>query len=78
MKFSAFVLVSTVVHIIFFLSIFNIYFTSPVIHGISEISTEGKVTPPASRLVLFVADGLRADKFFEPALSGEYRNPFLQ
>lgn len=34
--------------------------------------------PPAKRLVLLVADGLRADKFFEPDERGRYRAPFLR
>lgn len=34
--------------------------------------------PPAKRLVLIIADGLRADKFFEPDSEGEYRAPFLR
>ncbi|KAI3474853.1 hypothetical protein Pfo_030164 [Paulownia fortunei] len=33
---------------------------------------------PAKRLVLLVADGLRADKFFEPDSDGNYRAPFLR
>ena len=34
--------------------------------------------PPAKRLVLFVADGLRADKFFELDESGRSRAPYLR
>ncbi|XWS40792.1 hypothetical protein CRYUN_Cryun17cG0025900 [Craigia yunnanensis] len=33
---------------------------------------------PAKRLVLLVADGLRADKFFEPDSEGNFRAPFLR
>lgn len=70
------VFASIVVHSILFFSVFDIYFTSPIINGIKEIWPN--IPPPASRLVLFVADGLRADKFFEPDLSGSYRNLFLR
>ncbi|MCO5610597.1 hypothetical protein L7F22_064836 [Adiantum nelumboides] len=37
-----------------------------------------RIQPPAKRLVLFIADGLRADKFFEMDASGRYRAPFLR
>ncbi|KAM5574272.1 hypothetical protein ABKV19_013653 [Rosa sericea] len=33
---------------------------------------------PAKRLVLLVADGLRADKFFESDAAGKFRAPFLR
>ncbi|KAK6163707.1 hypothetical protein DH2020_000571 [Rehmannia glutinosa] len=32
----------------------------------------------AKRLVLLVADGLRANKFFEPDSDGNYRAPFFR
>ncbi|KAB0356208.1 hypothetical protein FD754_000364, partial [Muntiacus muntjak] len=44
------------VHFVFFASIFNMYFTSPLIHGMTPQFTP--LPPPAKRLVLFVADGL--------------------
>ena len=34
--------------------------------------------PPAKRLVLFVADGLRADKLFELDEQHQTRAPFLR
>ncbi|XP_004579512.2 GPI ethanolamine phosphate transferase 1 [Ochotona princeps] len=64
------------VHLVFFVSIFDIYFTSPLVHG-----TTPRVTPlpaPAKRLVLFVADGLRADSFYELDANGSSRAPFLR
>lgn len=36
------------------------------------------VPAPARRLVLFVADGLRADKFFELDEQGNSRAPYLR
>lgn len=47
------------------LSIFDIYFKSPVISGIPDQRTDYE--PPADRLVLLVADGLRADTFYDYA-----------
>ena len=58
-----FIFFGFLLHIILFYSIFDIYFTSPIIHGVPHHSNP--LTPPANRLVLFSADGLRADKFFE-------------
>lgn len=44
------------------LSIFDIYFKSPINSGIPVRRVD--YDPPADRLVLFVADGLRADTFY--------------
>lgn len=65
-----------VLHAVYMLSIFDIYFKSPIVHGMDPVSP--RFTPPAKRLVLLVADGLRADKFFEPDSDGNYRAPFLR
>lgn len=46
-------------------SIFDIYFKSPIISGIPIQPVDYE--PPADRLVLFVADGLRADTFYSYA-----------
>ncbi|BFZ12644.1 hypothetical protein BsWGS_15683 [Bradybaena similaris] len=61
------------VHLVLFYSIFDIYFTSPLVHGMTPV--KAPLAAPSRRLVLFVADGLRADKFFE---SGHSRTPFLR
>lgn len=50
-------------HVVFVLSIFDMYFTSPVLRGL--MSPEAPRGSPAKRVVLLVADGLRADTFFE-------------
>ncbi|XP_029002551.1 GPI ethanolamine phosphate transferase 1 isoform X2 [Betta splendens] len=68
-----FFLVGLTVHVVFFLSIFDIYFTSPLVHGMTPHATP--LEPPASRLVLLVADGLRADSLFTPSIS---RTPYLR
>ncbi|XP_053322409.1 GPI ethanolamine phosphate transferase 1 [Spea bombifrons] len=64
------------VHLVFFASIFDIYFTSPLIHGMTPQQTP--LPPPAKRLVLFVADGLRADTFFELDENSTSRAPYLR
>lgn len=51
-----------IVHVIFLLSIFDIYFKSPIISGIQV--QKNNVQHPAKRLILIVADGLRADSFY--------------
>uniref|UniRef100_L7M6U1 GPI ethanolamine phosphate transferase 1 n=1 Tax=Rhipicephalus pulchellus TaxID=72859 RepID=L7M6U1_RHIPC len=64
------------VHIVFLFSIFDIYFKSPIIHGLPAY--EVPLPSPASRLVLIVADGLRADKIFELQKNGTSRAPYLR
>lgn len=54
-----------VVQLMLLLSIFDIYFKSPIIRGIPDQSVDYE--PLADRLVLFVADGLRADTFYNYA-----------
>jgi len=51
--------------VILLLSIFDIYFKSPIINGIPDQNVD--YNPPADRLVLFVGDGLRADTFYNYA-----------
>ncbi|CAA7397835.1 unnamed protein product [Spirodela intermedia] len=70
------VLVGIVLHAVYMLSIFDIYFKSPVVHGMDAVPQ--RISAPAKRLVLLVADGLRADKFFEPDSEGHFRAPFLR
>lgn len=64
------------VHFVFFASIFDIYFTSPLVHGMTPQVTP--LPPPAKRLVLFVADGLRADTLYELDEDGNSRAPFIR
>ena len=67
---------ATVVHLVLFVSIFDIYFTSPVESGM--LPQRSPTTPPAQRLVLFVADGLRADTIFSLDPKGISPAPFLR
>ncbi|KAH9503495.1 hypothetical protein Btru_068047 [Bulinus truncatus] len=76
MKIWQLIVVGVAVHIVFFYSIFDIYFTSPLVHGMTPV-TSGTLAP-SKRLVLFVADGLRADTFFELDDEHKRRAPFLR
>lgn len=62
-----FLAVAVVFHVIYIYSIFDIYFVSPVVSGMRAHKVERKqaAQTPARRLVLFVGDGLRADKAFQ-------------
>uniref|UniRef100_A0A2I3HS09 GPI ethanolamine phosphate transferase 1 n=1 Tax=Nomascus leucogenys TaxID=61853 RepID=A0A2I3HS09_NOMLE len=64
------------IHFVFFASIFDIYFTSPLVHGMTPRFTP--LPSPARRLVLFVADGLRADALYELDENGNSRAPFIR
>ncbi|XP_076991433.1 GPI ethanolamine phosphate transferase 1 [Tamandua tetradactyla] len=71
-----FFVLGLLVHFVFFASIFDIYFTSPLVHGMTPQFTP--LPPPAKRLVLFVADGLRADTLYELDEDGNSRAPFIR
>ena len=63
------------IHAIFFISVFDVYFRTPIIHGMEPQSSP--LEPEAKRLVLIIADGLRADTFFNYT-NETTRAPFLR
>ncbi|XP_024401012.1 uncharacterized protein [Physcomitrium patens] len=71
----ALVVLGVVLHSLYMLSIFDIYFKSPIVSGMNPEPLG--IKPPANRVVLFIADGMRADKFFERDRDGQPRAPFL-
>eukprot|EP00117_Sycon_ciliatum_P027549 scpid34655/ scgid22356/ GPI ethanolamine phosphate transferase 1; MCD4 homolog; Phosphatidylinositol-glycan biosynthesis class N protein len=62
-------------HVTCLVSIFDMYFRSPIVHGMQQHAMPKD--PPAKRLVLFVGDGVRAHSFFENEVGGKSRVPFL-
>ncbi|KAI1268746.1 GPI ethanolamine phosphate transferase 1 [Xylariaceae sp. FL1019] len=62
-----FLAIAMLFHLVYIYSIFDIYFVSPIISGMQlfEVERPAGTKPPADRLVLFVGDGLRADKAFQ-------------
>ena len=69
-----FLLLNLLFHIVYISSIFDIYFTSPVVHPEPRFSAQDTLQAghhtdhleaPAKRLVLIVGDGLRADTLFK-------------
>lgn len=78
MKFAYFVVCSVIVHVVLFGSIFDIYFTSPLVLGVNSYGLDESFKPAANRLVLFVADGLRADSFYKPEENGRFNAPYLR
>ncbi|RSL59987.1 GPI ethanolamine phosphate transferase 1 [Fusarium sp. AF-6] len=62
-----FMAIAVVFHIVYIFSIFDVYFVSPIVSGMRHFKVERPeaAKAPADRLVLFVGDGLRADKAFQ-------------
>ena len=70
------IFVGVFVHLVLLFSIFDVYYQSPLVSGLTP-HRPNAVPPPAKRLVLFVADGLRAHSFFD-AISNTNGAPFLR
>eukprot|EP01054_Gregarina_sp_Poly1_P007965 Gregarina_sp_Poly_1__7964@NODE_455_length_8267_cov_220_739024_g370_i0_p1_GENE_NODE_455_length_8267_cov_220_739024_g370_i0NODE_455_length_8267_cov_220_739024_g370_i0_p1_ORF_typecomplete_len955_score110_64PigN/PF04987_14/2_6e80Phosphodiest/PF01663_22/1_2e22Sulfatase/PF00884_23/6_5e10Metalloenzyme/PF01676_18/8_7e08SID1_RNA_chan/PF13965_6/45_NODE_455_length_8267_cov_220_739024_g370_i03803244 len=85
-RWALFLLSSLILHCAFISSVFDAYFRTHLHVGMTPITTTAKA--PADRIVVFVADGLRADTYFQPVplehrtrLSGEnseWAAPFLR
>lgn len=75
-----FVTLAVVFHLIYTYSIFDIYFVSPIVSGMRSYGVDRSdgSSAPAQRLVLFVADGLRADKAFQSFPDPSPENPTEQ
>ena len=60
------VLLGIFVHAVLFASIFHVYYQSPIVSGLTRHppATSAHNAPPARRVVIIVADGLRADTFY--------------
>lgn len=71
------VLLGVFVHVIYLAAIFDVYFKSPIVQDLKPLPVT--TNAPAKRLVLFIADGLRADKFFQTSRDfPKSRAPFLR
>lgn len=85
-----YLLFSLLFHLLFTVSVFDIYFTSPVVHPTKRYSlkdsldgepVDAELQAPADRLVLIVGDGLRADTLYKehpPSMLPDWARKDLQ
>ncbi|XP_076268659.1 phosphatidylinositol glycan anchor biosynthesis class N [Rhynchophorus ferrugineus] len=66
------IILGLLIHLVMLFAVFDIYFSSPLDHGMESVRST--FDPPAKRLVLFVADGLRAEAVYDGKTE---RIPFL-
>ncbi|KAJ4363192.1 Glycosyl phosphatidyl inositol anchor synthesis [Neocucurbitaria cava] len=69
-----FLVVAVIFHLVYIYSIFSCYFVSPIVHGMREHRVETQEAL-AKRLILFVGDGLRADKAFQSFPNPDPKTP---
>ena len=75
MEFGSYIFFTLAVHLLFFCSIFDIFLTSPVITGLEAV--QPSALPPARRVVVFSADGLRHSTFISEDQEEKVRANFL-
>lgn len=70
-------IILTLVHVLLFISIFEIYFKSPIVNNI-PVSTKASGVQLAKRVMIFYADGVRAEKFYEVTRENSSHAPYLR
>ncbi|XP_052799562.1 GPI ethanolamine phosphate transferase 1-like isoform X1 [Mya arenaria] len=76
MKLWVIVAVGLLIHLVFFFSVFEVFFATPLVTDLTP--HKSPLPPPAKRLVFIVADGLRADKILQIQPDGKSAAPFLR